>query len=123
MLLGKRIYQAECMQCHGVRGDGDAHAGVPALHGQHYAYLLLQTRQMPVSHGYDIGVETLERFEDLKLDELAAVCDYISWLPVDALSDTIASLTPGQRSSRARTYQTQSRPGSILPMSPSRSTN
>lgn len=87
--LGKRIYESECMQCHGVQAEGDAGAGVPALQAQHYAYLLLQTRQMPVSHGYDIGVETLERFEELQLQELEAVCDYISRLRVDANPDQV----------------------------------
>jgi len=87
--LGQRVYETICLQCHGPEAQGDRAALVPALQGQHYSYLLMQTRQMPVSHGYDIGVETLERFEDLTLEELAAVSDYISRIKVDQRGDLI----------------------------------
>lgn len=87
--LGQRVYETICLQCHGPQAEGDATAFVPALQGQHYSYLLMQTRQMPVSHGYDLGVETLERFEDLTLEELAAVSDYISRIKVDGHGDSI----------------------------------
>lgn len=87
---GKRIFDAECAQCHGFDAEADASRGVPMLQAQHYAYLLLQSRQMPVSHGYDVGVETLERFEDLKLEELEAVCDYLSRMAVKSAQDRIA---------------------------------
>lgn len=83
------MYETICLQCHGPQADGDADAFVPALQGQHYSYLLMQTRQMPVSHGYDLGVETLERFEDLTLEELAAVSDHISRIKVEGRGDLI----------------------------------
>jgi cytochrome c553 len=90
VMLGQRVFDAECRQCHGARAEGDVQRGVPALQGQHYAYLLSQSRQMPVAHGYDVGVETLERFEELTLEELAAVSDYISRMSVSSDESVIA---------------------------------
>jgi cytochrome c553 len=97
VMLGQRVFDAECRQCHGAHAEGDAERGVPALQGQHYAYLLSQSRQMPIAHGYDVGVQTLERFEELTLDELAAVSDYISRMRVSAKGESVIALrTPGR---------------------------
>ncbi len=39
---GKRLYETECSQCHGLSGDGMQEKFYPLLAGQHYAYLLRQ---------------------------------------------------------------------------------
>ena len=39
---GGVLYRAQCVACHGVRGQGNAVKAVPALAGQRRAYLLMQ---------------------------------------------------------------------------------
>lgn len=39
---GRHLYRAQCSECHGRGGDGDAKNLVPRVAGQHYEYLLRQ---------------------------------------------------------------------------------
>jgi cytochrome c553 len=77
---GERIYNSVCLECHGPRGLGNHEKLIPALRGQHYSYLLMQSRQMAVGHRYSIDVEVIELLEALTFEELTAVSDYISRL-------------------------------------------
>lgn len=89
---GKQIYESQCAQCHGFQAEGDSQNAVPVLQGQHYSYLLMQMRQMPISHGTSLSFETLERFEELKLEELTAVSDYVSRIEVAAQKEEVVNL-------------------------------
>jgi cytochrome c553 len=39
---GKRIYDRDCVDCHGDQGQGDIKEIIPSVHGQHFNYLLRQ---------------------------------------------------------------------------------
>jgi cytochrome c553 len=78
---GQQLYEAACFQCHGARADAHEQGIVPILRSQHYAYLLMQMRQMPMNHGTALSEETMERFEDYSLKDLSALSDYISRIP------------------------------------------
>jgi cytochrome c553 len=75
---GQQLYEAVCFQCHGARADAQEQGIVPILRSQHFSYLVMQMRQMPMNHGYAMSEETLERFEDYSLRDLSALGDYIS---------------------------------------------
>jgi len=40
--LGARIYERDCKECHGAKGEGHQEDHIPKLQGQHYAYLKRQ---------------------------------------------------------------------------------
>lgn len=82
LALGARIYKSVCAECHGAGGEGDADHRVPALRGQHYSYVLRQTRQLASGHRYSVEVPVIVLLDALSLEQLTAVADFISRLPV-----------------------------------------
>jgi cytochrome c553 len=75
---GAQIYAAQCATCHGNEAQGMAAGWVPALRGQHYAYLVKQMRQAAVGHRYSVDIEVIERLEGLMLPDVMSVADYLS---------------------------------------------
>lgn len=86
---GTRIYQADCAGCHGRFGEGDNPSYVPALRGQHYAYLRRQMAALATGHRTGMDGEGRQRLGRISLTQLDAVADYISRLPSerDAVPD------------------------------------
>jgi len=78
---GKRLYRRDCASCHGMAGDGDGPAFVPALAGQHYAYLERQIRAIAAErrgNGHTDMERTVRAYSD---PQLRAVVDYAGRLP------------------------------------------
>lgn len=84
LVLGRRIYQSVCADCHGAGGEGDGRSQTPALRGQHYSYLLRQARQLAAGHRYGVDLSVIALLEALSLDQLTAVADFISRLPASS---------------------------------------
>jgi cytochrome c553 len=86
---GTRIYQADCAGCHGRFGEGDNPTYVPALRGQHYAYLRRQMAELATGHRNGMDGEGRQRLGRISLTQLDAVADYLSRLPSerDAVPD------------------------------------
>lgn len=83
LALGKRAYERLCGFCHGARGEGNEKHATPALQGQHYSYLLMQSRLISVGHRYSVDVTIAETLRMLPYDYLAGIADYASRLPDD----------------------------------------
>jgi cytochrome c553 len=90
LVLGGRIYKSVCADCHGAGGQGDARSRTPALRGQHYSYLLRQTRQLAAGHRYSVDIPVIALLEALTLDQLTAVADFISRLPGSGETEALA---------------------------------
>lgn len=86
---GRRVYEAECAACHGRFGEGDNPTYVPALRGQHFAYLGRQMQSLATGHRTGMDGEGRERLRVLSLAQLDAVADHLSRLPSerDAVPD------------------------------------
>jgi cytochrome c553 len=84
LAAGQRYYDGLCAYCHGKRGEGNEQHATPALQGQHYSYLLMQSRRLAVGHRYSVPVEVIQALEKVPFDELMAIADYASRLPVRA---------------------------------------
>lgn len=78
---GAELYARDCVTCHGASGGGDAGRTIPALGGQHYAYLLRQIRAVAAGRRGNRDAEMEHRIRDYSDAELRAVVDYASRLP------------------------------------------
>ncbi len=77
---GKRLFERDCVACHGQRAEGDSERFTPALAGQHYGYLLRQVRAIAGQRrrgSHTSMAETVAFYRDV---ELRAVVDYLSRL-------------------------------------------
>lgn len=95
---GKRYYQGMCAYCHGAQGGGNEAHATPALRRQNYAYLLMQMRQLAVGHRYSVDLEIAESLADLSLDQLTAIADYASRLPMVDVTRAEPASSPGPAS-------------------------
>jgi cytochrome c553 len=80
---GMTIYQRDCARCHGTHGEGHARRFVPAVAGQHYAYMLRQIRAIAGGrrgNAHPEMVALVARYSDA---ELQALVDYASRLEHD----------------------------------------
>jgi cytochrome c553 len=87
---GQRLFARDCTGCHGPSAEGNAERFVPALAGQHYAYLLRQVRAIAGGRPRDahpVMAETVAIYRDA---ELRAVVDYVSRLKRPARGESPA---------------------------------
>lgn len=82
---GKQLYVKDCAICHGNQGEGSDAEFYPRVSGQHYNYLLresLTIRDGKRRNAHPDMVTVIKRYTD---NDVAAVADYISRLPVDSV--------------------------------------
>ncbi len=79
---GRQLYDKDCASCHGGRGEGDAAQFYPRVSGQHYRYLLRESLLIRAGGRRNAHPEMLRVIETYGDEDLAAVSDYISRLPV-----------------------------------------
>ncbi|MDY6946207.1 MAG: c-type cytochrome [Pseudomonadota bacterium] len=90
--MGKRYYQGLCAYCHGAQGGGNEAHATPALRRQHYSYLLMQMRDLSADHRNSVDIRILDTLQRLSYDQLSAIADYASRLPL--AGDTLAHAVP-----------------------------
>lgn len=94
LALGRRVYESACAQCHGPQAEGEDVHAVPSLQRQHYSYLLAQMRKLAVGHRYSVDIDVIEILEALSFDQLTAVADYLSRLPMQPIHTPAARSAP-----------------------------
>lgn len=82
LAVGKRYYDGLCAYCHGAQGGGNEAHATPALRRQHYSYLLMQMRDLAAEHRYSVDVAIVDTLQRLSHDQLSAIADYASRLPM-----------------------------------------
>lgn len=82
LAMGKRYYQGLCGYCHGAQGGGNEAHATPALRRQHYSYLLMQMRDLSADHRYSVDIAIVDTLQQLPYDQLSAIADYASRLPM-----------------------------------------
>lgn len=87
LAMGKRYYQGLCAYCHGAQGGGNEAHATPALRRQNYSYLLQQMRDLSSEHRYSVDVAIADTLRRLSYDQLSAIADYASRLPL--VGDTL----------------------------------
>lgn len=78
--LGKRIYEENCVECHGERGQGVPQKHSPMLQGQHYRYLVRQFHWIRDGKRRNGDKEMVKQIQGFSDRDIAAVMDYTSRL-------------------------------------------
>lgn len=78
--LGKHLYDRDCASCHGKHGEGDGTKFYPRVAGQHYAYLLRESKESRDKGRRNSNPEMVRLIRHYTDDDLAAVSDYMSRL-------------------------------------------
>jgi cytochrome c553 len=76
LALGERLYEKHCLDCHGVDGEGDLREHIPALAGQHYAYLMRQFEQIRTGARRNADSKMTKQIQEFTPAEQSAVLDY-----------------------------------------------
>lgn len=79
---GAKLYEKDCATCHGPNGEGKADQFYPRLSGQHYRYLLRENRLIRNGERRNANPDMANAISGYSDEDLAAVADYISRLPV-----------------------------------------
>jgi cytochrome c553 len=77
---GKRVYQKECADCHGERGEGDEGEHVPAIRGQHYRYLVRQFDWIRMGKRRNADPKMVKQIKRFSTRDELTVLDYVSRL-------------------------------------------
>jgi len=79
---GRLLYEKDCAACHGNRGAGSDEKFYPRVSGQHFKYLLRESqtiRDGKRRNANPVMVKVIKNYTD---DDIAAVADFMSRLPV-----------------------------------------
>jgi cytochrome c553 len=74
---GKELY-ADCVECHGDNGAGDAEKFYPVLAGQHYKYLRRQIGDIAEGRRRNANPDMVKVVKTYSPEDLDAVTDYMS---------------------------------------------
>lgn len=80
--LGKHLYDRDCAACHGKSGEGDAAQFYPRVAGQHYQYLLRETRESRDNGRRNSNPDMVKVLRHYVDSDIEAVSDYMSRLTI-----------------------------------------
>ena len=80
LAYGKKLYQENCVDCHGERGEGDEKEHTPRIQGQHYNYLYRQFYWIKIGRRRNADADMVEQIQRFSEADMAAVLDYVSRL-------------------------------------------
>ncbi|MCG8464537.1 MAG: c-type cytochrome, partial [Xanthomonadales bacterium] len=78
--LGERLYQENCVECHGEQGEGDAEDHIPLIQGQHYNYLMRQFNWIKIGKRRNADEKMVKQIQRFTGRDISAMMDYVSRL-------------------------------------------
>lgn len=78
--LGRQLYEDNCTDCHGKNGEGDMEEHIPAIHGQHYRYLVRQFEWIKNGRRRNADSKMVKQIRRFHHRDVMAVMDYVSRL-------------------------------------------
>jgi cytochrome c553 len=87
--LGEKLYEENCVKCHGDVGQGDEKEHMPAIAGQHYRYLMRQFDMIRLGRRKNADSKMVKQIQGFSPREQSAVLDYTSRLkpPADRIAE------------------------------------
>ncbi|MEA3242983.1 MAG: c-type cytochrome [Pseudomonadota bacterium] len=77
---GKKLFEDNCVKCHGDHGQGDEEKFYPRLEGQHYKYMLRQFEWIRDGKRRNANPDMVKQIEGFSDADMAAVIDYTARL-------------------------------------------
>ena len=78
---GKQLYDKDCADCHGAKGEGDGVKFYPMVAAQHYRYLLREVQFIRDGDRRNSNPDMVSVIKAYTSTELEAVADYMSQFP------------------------------------------
>ncbi|MFO1216886.1 MAG: c-type cytochrome [Burkholderiaceae bacterium] len=78
---GKQLYERDCAECHGTKGEGQAQKFYPSVAAQHYRYLLREAQMIRDGDRRNGNPDMIRVIKNYEQPDLEAVADYLSQLP------------------------------------------
>ncbi|MBF0470199.1 MAG: c-type cytochrome [Gammaproteobacteria bacterium] len=75
---GKRLYERECVSCHGDNGEGSNEKFYPRIQGQNYTYMLRQMLWIRDGKRRNANKKMVRQIHDFTYRDIMAVVDYTS---------------------------------------------
>ncbi|HLT26374.1 MAG TPA: c-type cytochrome [Zeimonas sp.] len=75
---GRALYEADCANCHGERGEGDEAKFYPRVSGQHYLYLLREGIEIRDGRRRNANPKMVKVVKGYSDADMRAVSDYMS---------------------------------------------
>jgi cytochrome c553 len=85
---GKKLYEDNCVRCHGEQGEGNNDKYYPRIQAQHYEYLIRQYRWIKEGKRRNSNPEMVEQIKNFTDKDTIDVLDYVSRLkpPADMIA-------------------------------------
>jgi cytochrome c553 len=80
---GKKLYDDNCVRCHGEHGEGDEEKFYPRIEGQHYKYMLRQFEWIRDGKRRNANPDMVEQIKGFSDKDMQMVINYIARYPVD----------------------------------------
>jgi cytochrome c553 len=79
---GKKLYEDNCVRCHGAQGEGSAKEFYPLIQGQHYSYMLRQFEWIRDGKRRNANPEMVAQINGFSDKDMQMVINYVSRIPV-----------------------------------------
>ncbi|NNF95805.1 MAG: c-type cytochrome [Halobacteria archaeon] len=79
---GKKLYEDNCVKCHGKQGEGHLEKFFPLIQGQHYTYMLRQFEWIRDGKRRNANPDMVKQIKEFSNKDMKMVINYVSRIPV-----------------------------------------